>query len=207
MKINDELAELGRCRAKTLELIESLNQHQFDYSPGSDRWSVGEVLHHLFLTEKTYRDDMAKLVELKKSGKRSVVRRSFSEIDLRFFFLPEFVLRLGEIPMEIFTRLMPREIRDYLIRNRLIPFQNPSISAPRKGIARDELRRMLTASLGETEKLIRSNPSLNYDSMIHKHPILGINTVPQLVRIQSLHEERHQSQIKEIKNHRDFPSA
>ncbi len=207
MTIDEELDEFKRCRAKTLELTESLNQHQFDFSPGTDRWSVGEVLHHLFLTEKTYRDDLARLIDLKKSGKRSVVRRSFSDIDLRFLFLPEFVLRLGEIPMEICTRFMPGGFRDFLIRNRLVPFQNPSVSAPQKGIARDELRKMLTASMAATEKLIRSNPDLKYDSMIHKHPVLGINTAPELVRIQSLHEERHQSQIKEIKKDRDFPSA
>ncbi len=207
MNMDEELAEFKRCRAKTLELTESLNQRQMDFPPGTDKWSVGEVMHHLFLTEKTYRDDLVRLIELKKSGKRSVVRRSFSDIDLRFFFLPEFVMRLSEIPIEIFTRLMPGGIRDALIRNRLIPFQNPSVSAPKKGIAGDELRRMLTASFAETEKLIHSNSGLNYDSMIHKHPVLGINTAPELVHIQTLHEERHQSQIKDIKDDRDFPSA
>ncbi len=207
MKIEDELSDFIRCRAKTLELITSLNQVQLDYSPGNDRWSVGEVLHHLLLTEKTYRDDLARLIELKKSGKRSVVERSFSDINLRFLFFPEFFYRLGEIPISICTRLMPMEIRDFLIRNRFIPFQNPSVSAPKKGIAGDELRRMLSTSIAETGALIRSNPKLNYDSMIHKHPILGVNSAPQLVRIQISHEERHQSQIKEIKKHRDFPSA
>ncbi len=207
MSIDTEISAFGRCRTKTLEMTESLSQQQLDYSPAAERWSVGEVLHHLFLTEKTYRDDLAKLIELKKSGKRSVLNRSFSDIDIRFLFLPKFVMRLGEIPIGIFSNLMPRDFRDFLIRNRLIPFQNPSISDPQKGIAGAQLRKMLTASLAETEKLIRSNARLNFDSMIHKHPVLGINSAPQLIRIQTSHEERHQSQIKEIKNHRDFPSS
>ena len=207
MNIDDELSSFSRCRAKTLELTDSLNQQQLNYSPRDDKWSVGEVLHHLFLTEKTYRDDLAQLIELKKKGKRGVVNRSFSEIDLRFMFLPEFVMRLGEVPIAIFSSLMPRNMRNFLIRNRLVPFQNPSIASPRQGIAGDELRKMLTRSLAETEKLIRSNRSLNYNSMIHKHPILGVNTAPQLIHIQTLHEERHQAQIREIKGDRDFPSS
>jgi hypothetical protein len=206
MNIETELGAFSRCRARTLAVTAPLIQRQMDYVPQSGKWSVGEVLHHLFLTERTYRGDLARLIELKKSGKESVLKRSFSEIDVTFLFLPKFVLRWGEIPMGIFSSLMPGAIRDFMIRNRLIPFQNPSIATPRKGIGVDELRGMLRTSIAETESLIRSNIGLDFNSMVHKHPILGVNTATELVRIQESHEERHQSQINEIMSHRGFPS-
>jgi hypothetical protein len=43
--------------------------------------------------------------------------------------------------------------------------------------------------------------------MLYQHPIMGSNSVLQMLRIVALHERRHQSQIQEVLRSRQFPKV
>jgi hypothetical protein len=53
-------------------------------------------------------------------------------------------------------------------------------------------------ALEELEALFAANPDLDYDEMMHQHPLLGTQNVPHLLYTMELHEERHQSQMSDL---------
>ena len=194
-------------RARTLAMTDGLSQAQLDYAPARGRWSVGEVLDHLLLAEKMNREQFAELIALQKRGRRAELRRSFADVNVSVAYLPKSLLPFLEIPFTVLNLLIPVGAREAIMRNRVIPAQNPDAATPRRGRAAAELRRDLAASLGETLALFAADPGLDYRAMVVQHPLLGRNDVGALLRFLALHEERHQAQISEVMSAPQFPRA
>ena len=76
-------------RTATLGLADTLSEQQAAFVPAPGKWSIGEVLDHLLLAEKLYRDRFAKLIELKKAGQKAELQSDFSEIDTSVLFIPK----------------------------------------------------------------------------------------------------------------------
>jgi DinB superfamily len=199
------LAEFRATRARTLAIIDELTQTQLDYAPAPDRWSVGEVLDHMLLGERINREQVATLIEMRKEGRRPELSLTFSDLNISVAGIPRCVLPLLETPLTLMNMFVPDGLRNYLTRNRLIPFRNPDPATPRRGRLDSELRGDLIASLQETEALFHSNPDLDYGEMTMQHPLLGSYDVPGLLLFMSAHEERHQSQIGDIQTKPGFP--
>ncbi|HZG53898.1 MAG TPA: DinB family protein [Pyrinomonadaceae bacterium] len=197
-RLEDALAELRATRERTLALADRLTQREFDRAPGRGGWSVGEVLDHVLLAERLNRDHLARLIELKRSGRRPELRLNFSDVNVSVAYLPRSVLPLLQAPLAIMNAFVPDRLRSYLTRNRLVPFQNPDQAAPRSGRSAAQLRGDLIASFRETEELLRANPDLDYAEMFIQHPLLGSYDAPGLLRFMSAHEQRHQSQMADI---------
>ena len=204
-RLSESLEEFRATRARTLALVEGLTQSQLDYAPRRGRWSAGEVLDHVLLAETTNRDQIAKLIKLKRAGRRPELRLTFSDLNVSVAYLPRAVLPLLETPLTLMNMLVPDSLRNYLTRNRLVPFQNPDVAAPRSERPGPLLRDDLIASLRETEALFQNNPDLDYGEMVVRHPLLGRYDVPGLLRFMSAHEQRHQSQITDILSDPRFP--
>ena len=185
-------------RTRTLGLVRDLTQAEMDYAPAPEKWSVGEVLDHLLLAERFFRQEIRQLIERQKTGQTPVLRRGFAELDISIAFIPKALLPFLEIPFSLLNPFVPRAVRDFFVRSRLIPAQHPRVAAPRKGRPADQLRAELSASLGETEALFEAYPHFNYHQMQYIHPLLGTNDVLQLLNIVRLHEERHQEQIADV---------
>jgi len=198
------LAEFRTTRARTLEMIEGLTQAELDYTPAPNRWSIGEVLDHMLLGERLNREQIARLIQLKREGRRPELILTFSDLNISVVGVPRFFLPLFEVPLTVINMFVPDSLRNYLTRTRLIPFRNPDPATPHRGRSAAELRRDLRASLQETEGLFQNNPDLDYDEMVVQHPLLGRYDVPGLLRFMSAHEERHQSQITGIQSARGF---
>lgn len=194
----ESLNLLVRTRQCTLDLVDGLSQERLDYSPSSGAWSLGEILDHLVLAEKLYRDEIAELVTLQKAGKEARIRRSVRDLDVTLFFLPKAVLPYLAMPLTVFNLFVPTSLRELMTRSPVIPAKNPAIARPQKGKSGESLRQELESSLRETENLFGSNPDLDYSAMVHDHPMLGVNDVPHLLRIAALHEQRHQVQIRRL---------
>ena len=194
-------------RARTLALAGGLSQEQLDYAPASGKWSAGEVLDHVLLAEVTNRGQVAKLIELKRAGRRPELRLTFAELNVSVAYLPRSALQLLETPLTLVNMLVPDGLRNYLTRNRLVPFQNPDVAAPRRGRPSLRLRDDLADSLRETETLFQTNPNLDYGEMVVRHPLLGRYDVPGLLCFMSAHEQRHQSQINDIISDPRFPRS
>jgi hypothetical protein len=185
-------------RAETLALVGDLSQAEMDYTPAPGKWSVGEVLDHLLLAERFFRGEIRQLIELKRSGRRPVLQRGIKDFNVSVAFIPKSLLPFLEIPLTLFSPLVPRAVKDFLLRSRLIPAQHPDVAAPRNARSAQDLRADLVSSLQETTILFEANADLDFRELIHQHPLLGINHVLDLLRMLVLHEQRHQEQIAGI---------
>ena len=202
-----ELDEVRRARRDTLERVAGLGQAQLDFRPAPGKWSVGEVLDHLALAEGVYRREIEELVRRAESGAEPVLRRSFSDIDVSMFYIPRSVLPLLDLPFTMMTRLMPRRMGEYMASARWIPTHNPTAVTPRPGRPGEELRSDLEASLAALEGVFQRHPDLDYTKLVHKHPLFGVNTVPQILLFSAGHERRHQAQIRDVMAAAAFPEA
>ena len=187
-------------RARTLALVEGLAQQQLDQTPAPNRWSIGEVLDHMLLGERLNREQIARLIQLKRAGQKPELILSFSDLNVSVVGIPRTVLPLLEAPLTLMNMFVPESLRNYLTRTRVLPFSNPDPATPRRGRSATELRGDLKTSLQETEMLFQINPDFDYEEMVVQHPLLGRYNVPGLLRFMSAHEQRHQSQIAGIKS-------
>lgn len=192
------LNEFRATRTRTLAIARGLTQEEFDFVPTANRWSIGEVLDHMVLAEGINRDQISKLIELKKAGRSPRLDLSFSDLNISIAYLPRSVLPILELPLTLMNMLVPNSLRNYLTRHRLVPFQNPDAAAPRRGRTASALISDLTESLTQTEALFQTNSHLDYGEMVLTHPLLGGYDVPGLLRFMSAHEQRHQSQVADV---------
>jgi len=193
-----ELASAQAARNGTLSMTTGLSQVQMDFSPGVGVWSVGEILDHLLLTDQIYRHEIAQLIDLARTGRRPFVSRTLVDFNISPAFIPRPLLPFSELPFRMFNLFMPRPVREFMFRYRLVPARNADIANPRKGRNISDLRGELESSIKQTTELLNANPGLNYRKLVFDHPLLGANNVLELLRILAAHELRHQDQIREI---------
>jgi len=205
--LKDSLEMFRSTRAQTMAMVDGLTQAQIDHVPARGKWSVGEVLDHLILGQRLNACYIAEVIEMKKAGRQPVRKLSFSDVDVSVGYIPKSVLPVLEAPFTILNMFVPAGVRDFMTRNRLVPAQNPNITTPRRGRSAAELRDDLISSLKELETLLESHAHLDFSEMVITHPLLGNHSVPGLLRFLALHEQRHQSQIKEILTSPRFPKS
>jgi hypothetical protein len=196
--LNANLEHFRSIRAQTLAMVQGLSQAQMDYSPAPDTWSIGEVVDHLILSIDIIREDIAELIALAKAGKQPLLYRSAADFNITAFFIPKCMLPFLEVPFNFLNMFVPDSVREFFVRYRLIPARAADTATPRRGRSAAELHDGLRSSLEEMEALFAANPTLDYDKMIHQHPLLGTQNVPHLLYIMRLHEERHQTQISDL---------
>ena len=201
----DALAEFRAARARTLATARGLTQAQLDYEPRRGSWSAGEVLDHMLLAEGTNREHLTRLVGLARAGRRPELNLSFADVNVSVAYLPRSVLPALELPLTLMNMFVPDGVRNYLTRNRLLPFRNPDQATPRRNRPSASLLEDLDASLRETESLFVNNPGLDYGAMVVRHPLLGRYDAPGLLRFMAAHERRHQSQLEETVSDPQFP--
>jgi hypothetical protein len=194
-------------RVETLRFCASTTQEQSDFNPSAGKWSVGEVLDHLLLAEKLYRDIFARLIQMQKTGRRAVIRIGFDEVNTSIAFIPKALLPMLEIPFTMLNLFVPTQLREAMTQFRWLPAQNPDVARPRWKKPVQELRAGLAASIDETAALLDANPGLDYRQMRFIHPLMGDNSVLDGLRIIALHERRHHAQIQEILQSRRFPKV
>src|SRR5713226_3618473 len=120
--VNDALATFHLARQQTLAMMAPLSQEQLDWPPGPGRWSVGEVVDHLVLSEGLFRKDIAALIELQKSGRKAEIVHTFSDFNTAPTFVPQSLLPMFEIPFTMMNMFMPKGLRDMMVRNRMLSF-------------------------------------------------------------------------------------
>ena len=201
------LAALTETRRRTIAVLEPLSQRQLDYSPGYRRWSVGEIAHHIVLSESIYRDEIAQLIALARAGKRPYLRRSFRDVNVAPLFLPTPLFTMMEIPMGIMSRFIPTAVRSFMTEYPLVPTRNPDIATPRHGIPAAELSSALARGIDDTRALIAANADLDFSKMISEHPLTGATAVPDILGFLVLHERRHQGQMERVRSDWRFPPA
>src|ERR1022692_3500575 len=96
---NLELLRLTR--VGTRRLCAAVGQAQSEFTPGAAKWSIGEVLDHLLLSEHFYRRIFVHLIDLQKSDQRPVVSLGFGEVNTSIAYLPRTLLPALEVPLTI----------------------------------------------------------------------------------------------------------
>ena len=199
------LAALTETRRRTIAVVLPLSQAQLDFVPRAGRWSVGEIAHHITISETIYRDEMARLVALAREGKRPYLRRTFEDVNVAPKFVPRPLFSMMEIPMGIMSRFIPTAVRGFLTEYPVVPVRNPDIATPRRGVASAELIDGLTRGADETRALIESNAHLDLSKMISEHPLTGACAIPDILHFMALHERRHYGQMEAVRTDPRFP--
>ena len=201
----DPLARVRATRTRTLELVAGLSQEQLGHAPAPGRWSAGEVLDHLVLTDRVYVRDVGELLALAAAGRGTRLRRTFADLNPSILFLPRSLLPALELPLTAMSRLLPTRLRDTLATARWFPAHHPDQAAPRPGRPAEELRRELAAGPVEIAALHAAHPDLDLDTLTHAHPLLGVHTLPQLLDFLADHETRHHGQLRDVLASPGFP--
>ena len=189
---------LAGCRAETLHLVRHVSQAQLDTAPPSGGWSVGEVLSHLLIVEDKIRSQFALLVQLHDAGDRPELVWEFTANSTVPVWIPKELVPVMGPPFEIFNAILPRQVAEYLIRFPVFRFRAADWATPEKALEGDGLRSRLRGSLEQTRGVLESKPERPWEEFVVRHPSLGVNSVPQMLRIVGHHEHRHQQQIQRI---------
>jgi hypothetical protein len=203
--VHDRLHEFAAVRAATIEKIAMLSQAQLDFSPRPGRWSIGEIADHLRLSEELWRGEIARLVELARTRRPTYLRRSFADVNVSPQFVPDAVMSMLEVPLGILSRFMPDAVVGMMTELPILPMRNPDVATPRARRTSAELIAELNAAIDQTRHLIGTNAGLDFERMISTHPLMGSNTVPQMLRLLARHERRHHVQMDRVRSDSRFP--
>lgn len=204
-RVRDSLNEFASVRAQTLARIAPLSQAQLDFSPRPGRWSIGEVADHLRLSELLWRLEIGRLVELSRAGRPARLKRSFADINVSPLHIPGAILSMLEVPFGLMNRFVPDAVIGMVTEFPILPTRNPDAATPKARRPRAELTGDLKASLDETRQLIDANADLDFERMVSEHPLMGSNTVPQVLMFLARHERRHHRQMNGVREDSRFP--
>jgi hypothetical protein len=160
--------------------VGSLSQAQAEWKPAPGHWSVGEVLHHLILSNSSFALVVTKLVERGRRGglnARPDGRRSW-----------------------------PR-LRTFADVKASGPVRNPNRVTPTHGLPVEQLRRELVESHRAVERQIPDLGGLDLAALRFPHPLRFELNVFQWADITGAHERRHLHQIETVLAAQGFPSA
>ena len=166
--------------AAVLDAVGSLTQAQSEWRPAPDRWSVGEVLHHLAISNRGFSVVVRKLIQ---RGRREA-------------------LNAGPASRRSWPRL--RSIADAGVSG---PIKNPEFATPSAGLPIDELRRNLEASHAAVEEQIPALEGLDLEALRMPHPLGFELNLYQWADIAGAHERRHLAQILATMSAPGFPRA
>ncbi len=195
-------------RRETLDLVRDLSQEQMEFSPGSGKWSVGQVLDHLVRSDDVFHGEYDELLRRWKKKCGTVgLYRSLSDTGISVPLVPELFLPLFDLPTAMAGVLIPRPVRQVVFRNRLVPAKAPRRLAPRKGRQAGELRDDLSGYLAYLEGYFAGNPDVEWQKLRYYNPLCGFTNLPGVLSFLASHEKRHQGQIRDILGAEGFPRA
>lgn len=61
------IENLGKTRTKLFETVKDLTDEQFNQKPSPEKWSIAQVFHHLYTTEKSTAEFILSAIETKSS--------------------------------------------------------------------------------------------------------------------------------------------
>jgi len=176
------LAELRERLAADLGAVTSavggLTQAQADWRPAPDRWSVGEVLHHMLLSNRMFALVVRKLIQ---QGRRQG-------------------LTAGPTSRRSWPRL--RSITDVSASG---PVKNPDRVTPTRGFPIEQLRQELAASHESVEAQIPALAGLDLEALHMPHPLGFELNLYHWLDIAGAHERRHLTQIQAVMAEPGFP--
>ncbi len=158
--------------------VAPLTQAQADWKPAPERWSAGEVLHHVVLANRTFAVVARKLIQ---QGRREG-------------------LTAGPRTRRSWPRL--RSIAEIGASG---PVKNPDRVTPAPGLPIAALREELAESHAAVAAAIPALAGLDLGALRFPHPLGFELNLYQWIDIAGAHERRHLAQIRAITASPGFP--
>ncbi len=194
-----ELREFQKTRERTFSLIAGLSDDDMATRPAPEKWSAGELVDHLLRAENLWRSEVEELIRLERSGRQPYLNRLLTDFPLPVVErLPVPLLGLFSIPLTVFNTFLPASFFETFLRLRVLPAPAPPALTPRSGRTADELRGELQNGLRQTVAVFEDNDDLKFRRQLYQHPLFGVVNSVALLRFITVHEQRHQEQLKEI---------
>jgi hypothetical protein len=170
-------SELQAVRAEILAEAEGLTQAQSEWRPGAKEWSVGEVIHHLTVTEIA-------------NGKLTTKLTREAEAAGRLAPFPPELREFAPLPA------WPPG-----------PMEAPQPVWPEHGKPIGELLQAIRATRERSRQSIEKLASVDPRGLVFKHFRLGDLDLGQWWRLLVQHDGIHLGQIRAIKGAPGFPRA
>src|SRR5713101_5874320 len=170
-RLEEVLNYLDSQRAALSEAVELVPTELRDQQPGSDRWSVAQVLQHLVIIEKRIGMGMTKWVGDAVAGGLGPELETSSVLKS---------LNLDSIADRSRRRNAPEEVRP-----------DGSLNAASGWTALEQTRAALRAG-------VLPGDGLALGEVIQPHPVLGPINMYQWLLFVAGHEARHTAQVREI---------
>lgn len=203
--IADALLKFAEVRASTIRMAASLTAEQADFAPDRSSWSVAQILDHVLRTEALYRAQMKRLLSLAREGRGSNIAISLREVDLALPFVPQALMPLMAAPLAFMNMFVPSAAREAMLRVPLMKAKSPKVVEPAAARPIAELRGQLASSLAETEELFAGDLPPRVGRVTMSHPVLGRNTIANVIGLMTAHEQRHAVQIGGVMRSTGFP--
>ncbi len=171
-------ARLAADLAAVLAAVVGVSQVQADWRPAPGRWSVGEVLHPLGISNRMFAVAVRKLIQ---RGRREG-------------------LAAGPQARRSWPRL--RSFADAALSG---PVRNPDAATPAAGLPIGELRDALAAAHAAVQDLIPALAGLDLDVLRLPHPLGFELNLYHWADVAGAHERRHLAQILAIMALPGFP--
>ena len=196
-------------RAAFLRRIEGLSQAELDFKPAPDSWSVGEVAHHVGLTETVFHRYMADL--LRSGSREQGASRTipFDELPMGPQMIPPSILRLAPVllPFAIMSAFMPQSLQSALLANPLVKIKTAPAVEPKHGIPQSELLAFLTKTRQATLALLEPVKDWDLTRFRWFHPLMGGHDVYGTLELVASHDRRHATQVERVKSDPKFPRS
>ena len=184
-----------------------LSQAQLDFKPAADSWSVGEVAHHVGLTERVFHRYMTDLLRSgsPEQGASRTIR--FDELPMGPQMIPTSLLRLAPVlmPFAIMSSLMPQSLQSALLANPLVKIKTAPAVEPKHGIPRGELLDFLQQARQATLDLLEPVKDWDLSRFRWFHPLMGTHDVYGTLELIASHDRRHAGQAERVKKDPKFP--
>jgi hypothetical protein len=168
--------ELAASRSRLLGSVASLSQEDLDFSPSADRWSAGEILHHVRLVEASVTRVLDKLAARAKEtgvpadagadGAENVILHSLDRFDI-------------ESATDRITA--------------------PASLVPTKGMTARELLDGLAGTRAALMTVLDKCNRFDLTKVLFPHMVFGKLDGYQWALFAAKHEERHRRQIEKLK--------
>jgi hypothetical protein len=171
-KLNELATEIDGARSQLLHVVSDVTDGAMNDRPDRDHWSIGEILHHLFLIESQVTTLLQKQILRAKDRGIGADPSSESMIHSLDRFAIETVIEKIAAPLSV---------------------------APTMGLARSELLGLLAGSREKLRHAMEEADGIDLGLLQFPHPVLGRIDMYQWILYLGKHERRHIAQIARVK--------
>ncbi len=206
-RLSKSIDRLQHARAVFLSKIERLNQAELDFQSSRNSWSIGQVAHHVGLSESVWLSYLRNVLRLGSREKGASLRVSLKEVPFSSRIIPDFILNspIFVAPASVIINLMPRPVQSMFFAVPLVKMDAGPRMQPKLGMTRAQILKFLSDTRKTTVDLLEPLADWDLTRFRILHPLVGDQDVHGVLELLASHEDRHTQQIESIKKATHFP--